>query len=48
MGHKRKLVIGGIALTEARIPVKLAGPAMERTRDDLEKEMIESIAIRIR
>lgn len=42
MAHNRKLVIGGIALTKARIPVKLAGPAMERTRDDLEKEMIQS------
>ena len=42
MAHNRKLVLSGIALTKARIREKLAGPAMDRVRDELEQEVIQS------
>jgi Immunity protein 39 len=42
MAHDRKLVIGGIALTPAKIPTKQNGAAANRVRDELEKEMIQS------
>ncbi|NIJ36978.1 hypothetical protein FHR22_001662 [Sphingopyxis panaciterrae] len=42
MAHNRKLVIGGVALTMAKIPAKQNGAAATRVRDELEKEMIQS------
>ena len=42
MAHDRKLVLGGVALTMARVKHKLAGPAMDRVRDDLEKEILHT------
>jgi len=42
MGHNRKLAIGGVALTMARIPHKLNVAATHRVRDELEQEIIES------
>ena len=42
MAHNRKLVIGGVALTMAKIPEKQNGAAATRVRDELEKEMIQS------
>src|SRR5690349_2081583 len=41
--HNRRLVIGGVALTKARVrPAKAAAAAMARVRDELEQELIES------
>lgn len=42
MAHNRKLVIGSVAMTRAKLKRKLAGPAMDRVRDDLERIIIES------
>ncbi|MBN8809383.1 MAG: immunity protein 39 [Sphingomonas sp.] len=42
MAHNRKLVIGGVAMTTARIPAKKNGSAANRARDEIEREMIES------
>jgi hypothetical protein len=42
MGHNRKLVIGGVALTKARVDEKAAGAAMDRVRDEIEKALIQS------
>jgi hypothetical protein len=42
MTHSRKLVIGSVGLTNARIPAKLAGPAMDQVRDELEQIIIRS------
>jgi predicted Zn-dependent protease with MMP-like domain len=42
MAHNRKLVIGSVALTKARVKIRLAGPAMDNVRDDLEREIVES------
>lgn len=43
MAHNRKLVIGGVALTMARVrPAKAIASAGNRVRDELEQEMIQS------
>ncbi len=42
MAHNRKLVIGSVALTKARVKIRLAGPAMDNVRDELEQEIIQS------
>jgi hypothetical protein len=42
MTHSRKLVLGAVALTKARILAKQSGAAANRVRDDLENEMIAS------
>jgi predicted Zn-dependent protease with MMP-like domain len=42
MAHNRKLVLGGVALTMARIPHKLDAAAANHVRDELEQEMIQS------
>jgi hypothetical protein len=42
MAHDRKLVIGGVGLTMARVKRRLAGPAIDRVRNELEQEMIQS------
>lgn len=42
MGHNRKLVLSGIALTKARIPPKPNAAAANRVRDELEQEIIQS------
>lgn len=43
MAHNRKLAIGGVSLTMARIrPVKQNIAAANRVRDELERELIES------
>ena len=40
MAHNRKLVIGGVALTMARISAKVNASVVSRVRDELEQEMI--------
>ena len=42
MGHNRKLVLSGVALTKARIPAKQNAAAANHVRDELEREMVES------
>lgn len=42
MAHNRKLALSGIALTKARIPPKPNTAAANRSRDELEQEMIQS------
>lgn len=43
MAHNRKLVIGCVALTMARVrPAKAAAAAGNRVRDELEQELIRS------
>lgn len=42
MAHNRKLVLGSVGLTMARVNAKLAGPVMDIVRDDLEREVIAS------
>lgn len=43
MSHDRKLVIGGVALTMAKIrPAKANAAAANRVRDELEQEIIDS------
>jgi hypothetical protein len=42
MGHNRKLVLSGVALTKARIPAKQNAAAANLVRDELEREMVES------
>lgn len=42
MAHNRKLVIGGVALTKARVPAKPMAAAANRVRDELEEEVIRS------
>lgn len=43
MAHDRKLVIGCVALTMAKVrPAKALGTAANRVRDELEKVMIQS------
>lgn len=42
MGHKRKLVLSGVALTKARIPAKKNAAVANRVRDELEQELVES------
>ncbi|WP_084331832.1 Imm39 family immunity protein [Hyphomonas adhaerens] len=42
MAHNRKLALSGIALTEARIPPRPNATAANRSRDELEQEMIQS------
>ncbi|WP_082463938.1 Imm39 family immunity protein [Sphingomonas sp. Leaf17] len=40
--HNRKLVLGSVALTKARLPAKAHAAALNKIRDDLEREIIES------
>lgn len=42
MGHNRKLVLSGVALTKARLPVRQNGAAANCVRDELEAELIDS------
>jgi hypothetical protein len=42
MAHNRKLVLGGVALTQAKLPAKQAALAMGKARDELEQEIINS------
>lgn len=42
MAHNRKLVVGSVGLTMARVKIKLSGPAMDKVRDELEQEIIQS------
>ena len=42
MGHSRKLVLSGIALTMARLPAKKAAAALTRASQELEEEIIQS------
>ena len=42
MAHDRKLVLRGVALTMAKLPPRQMALAMEKVRDDLELEMIQS------
>lgn len=42
MAHDRKLVIGGVALTMARLKHAIMAPAMNQARNALENEMIRS------
>lgn len=42
MGHNRKLVLSGVALTNARIPAKQNAAAANLVRDELEREIVES------
>ena len=42
MAHNRKLVLGGVALTNARVPAKPMAAAANRVRDELEQEIIEA------
>lgn len=42
MGHNRKLVIGGVGLTMARLPAKQNAAATNSVRDELEQELIQS------
>lgn len=41
MAHNRKLVIGGVALTKVRLPARTHAAAMNKVRDDLEREIID-------
>ena len=42
MAHNRKLVLGSVALTKARLPARLHAAALNAVRDRLEQEMIGS------
>ena len=42
MAHDRKLVIGGVALTKARLKPAIMAAAMDQARDALEGEIIRS------
>jgi hypothetical protein len=42
VAHNRKLVLGGVALTKARVPAKPKAAAANLVRDELEQEVIES------
>jgi Immunity protein 39 len=42
MAHNRKLAIGSVALTMARIPAKPMARAANLVRDELEQEIIQS------
>ena len=42
MAHNRKLVLGGVGLTLARVRSKWSISALNRVRDELEKELIQS------
>lgn len=42
MAHNRKLVIGGVALVKARIPIKAETAALHQVRDEIEGELISS------
>ena len=42
MAHNRKLVLGGVALTKARIPARQNAAAANLVRDELEREMVAS------
>lgn len=42
MAHNRKLVLGGVALTRAKLPARQTAFAMGKARDDLEQEVIRS------
>ena len=42
MAHNRKLVLGAVALTQAKLPARQTALAMGNVRDELEQEMIRS------
>lgn len=42
MAHNRKLVLGSVALTQAKLPARQMGLAAGNVRDDLEREMMQS------
>jgi Immunity protein 39 len=42
MAHNRKLAIGGVALTMARLKHKLNAEAVHKVRDELEQEIVQS------
>ena len=42
MAHNRKLVLGGVALTKARVHAKPMAAAANRVRDELEQEVMQS------
>ena len=42
MGHNRKLVLSGVALTKAKIPARQNAAAANRVRDELEQEIVKS------
>lgn len=42
MAHNRRLVLGGVALTKARIHPRRNAAAINKVRDDLEQEVIQS------
>jgi hypothetical protein len=42
MAHNRKLVLGSVALTQAKLPARQMALAAGNVRDDLEREMIQS------
>ncbi|KPL68473.1 hypothetical protein SZ64_10345 [Erythrobacter sp. SG61-1L] len=42
MAHNRKLVLGGVALTQVKLPARLTALALGKARDDLEREIIQS------
>lgn len=42
MAHNRKLVLGGVALTQAKLPARKSAMAMGKARDELEQEIIQS------
>jgi hypothetical protein len=42
MAHNRKLVLGGVALTQAKLPARPTALALGRARDEIEREIIGS------
>jgi Immunity protein 39 len=42
VSHNRKLVLGGVALTMARLPAKQNSAAASRARDEIEGELVRS------
>ena len=42
MAHTRKLVLAGVALTQAKLPAKQTALAMGQARDEIEQEIISS------
>ena len=42
MAHNRKLVLAGVALTQAKLPAKQTVLAMGQARDEIEQEIIAS------
>jgi hypothetical protein len=42
VAHNRRLVIGSVALTQARLPARRIIAAVGKVRDELERELIDS------